>query len=155
MSYLALQNAWTSAVQPPVGILGTGLNGTMTTQQKITAINGWVVSATIPSTIEVTGTQLLNCINYPEFAAIATTSLQANLLALCNNPGLLIGGTANTTHIAAGLFLAAFTTGSQTIAALAALAQAQLWWATPVANGGAGLSAPVSPQDLIAAGGLT
>lgn len=157
MSYLALQNAWTSAVQPPAGVLGTGLNATMTTAQKISTVNSWTITGSVPASFTTTGPALLNCINWPEFAAISTAFLQSAILAVCNNPGPILGGSANTTHFAPGLFLASFTVGSNTISALIALAQSTVtpWWQASVANNGAGLSAPITPSDLIAAGGLS
>lgn len=151
MSYLALQNAWTSVIQPPTGVLGVGLNATMTTLQKISAVNNWTVAGTVPATITISGSQILNCINYPEFVAITTASLQTQIMALCAVPSIL-GGSANTTHMGPGLLLAAFTTGSQTIAALTVLASAQPWWSTPSASGGGGFSSPVSLVDTSVAG---
>lgn len=127
-----------------------------TTVNKLAAINAITVTGVIPTSISVTGDQVLNCINFPEFNAVSTTA-QANLLSLCHVPGQLLGGSSNTTHMLVGMLLANFTVGSVTIANLTALAQAsvQPWWAVSVANGGGGLTSPVSMPDLISAGGLT
>jgi hypothetical protein len=149
--YAPLIAAWNSATQPPTGVTGTGLTGGMTTAQKLAAVNGWVITGVVPTTLYVTGTQLLNCINYAEFKALTATQ-QANLLALCNSPGLLIGGSANTAQMADGMILDYFTNHSgPTITALTALAQATAtpWWQ---ANGFTG---PFSTTDLGLAGGLT
>lgn len=129
-SYVLLQNAWTSATQPPTGVVGTGLNATMTTLQKLNSVNGWTIVGAVPLSFNTTGIALLNCINWPEFNAIATAALQTRLMELCAVQGPILGGSGNTTHFAPGLFLAAFTVGSQTIAALTALAQANVtpWW---------------------------
>jgi hypothetical protein len=145
--YTNLINAWNSATQPPTGVTGTPLTG-LTTANKIIAVNGWTITGTVPTVLSVTGTQLLNCINYAEFKALTATQ-QANLLALCNSPGLLIGGSANTAQMADGMILDYFTNHSgPTILALTALAQAAVtpWWQ---ANG---YSGPISQPDVTAAG---
>lgn len=100
-----------------------------TTAAKLAQINALAVAGSIPTTIFVNGAQVANCINWPEFAAL-TAQKQSNLLALCNSPGLLLGGSANTTHLLVGMLLDAFPPAGATIAALTALAQAlpQPWW---------------------------
>jgi hypothetical protein len=144
--YDALIAAWNSATQPPAGVTGTAITGGMTTAQKIAAVNGWTVTGSVPTSFTVTGAQLLNCINWAEFNAL-TPQQQSNLLALCQVPGPLLGGSGNTAHMAAGMILAYFTNLSgPTITALTALAQAtvQTWAAAngyPNAqNGGGGLT---------------
>lgn len=135
--YTALINEWATL--------------TGTTIAKLAAINALTVSGSVPTTFYATGAQLLNCINWTEFAAL-TAQQQSNLLALCANPGPMIGGSAQTAQMAAGMFLANFTNHSgPTILALTALAQAavQPWWQ---ANG---YTAPIEQSDLTAAGGLT
>jgi len=149
--YTALVTAWQSVTQPPAGVTGTGLTGGMTTSQKLAAINGWTVSGSVPSTVYVTGAQILNCINWTEFAALAAAQ-QSNLLMLCACQGLLLGGSANVSHITAGMILAYFTNLSgPTITALTALTEAEVvpWWQ---ANG---YTSPINANDLLAAGGLT
>lgn len=150
-NYSALIAAWNSTTQPPTGVLGTGLVSSMTTQQKIVAINGWSVTGAIPAAISLSGVQLLNCINYAEFAVLSTTA-QLNLLALCAVPGALLGGSSNTALIVDGMFLAQFNHTGATITNLTNLAQAQVqsWWSSL-----GGLSSPVGLPDLQAAGGLT
>jgi hypothetical protein len=135
-------------------VTGTALTG-LTTSDKLTAINGWIITGTIPVSIMVTGDQLLNCIKYSEFAAL-TAQQQSNLLAVCHTPGQLLGGSGNTTLMVAGIFLACFTTSSATIANLTALAKASVtsWWAASAAAGGGALGSPVGYPDLAAAGGL-
>lgn len=121
------------------------------TAQKLAALNALTVTGSIPSTIYVTGAQLLNCINWTEFAAL-TAAQQSNLLSLCAVPGPLLGGSANTGFILVGMILAYFTNHSgPTLTALTALAQAavQPWWQ---ANGYPG---PFNVNDLVAAGNLT
>lgn len=149
--YSALVAAWNGATQPPVGVTGTGLTAQMTTAQKLSAVNGWTITGTVPTTFYCTGAQLLNCINWTEFVAL-TAQQQSNLLALCNNPGPILGGSANTSNMAGGMILAYFTNKSgPTIAALTALAQATVsaWWK---ANG---YSSAFTQADLDAAGGLS
>jgi hypothetical protein len=124
---------------------------TGTTAAKLAAINALTISGSVPTSITVTGNQLLNCINWAEFAALTPTQ-QANLLMLCAVPGPLLGGSNNTAFIVVGMILAYFTNhAGPTITALTALATAtsQPWWQ---ANG---YSSPISPTDLVAAGGLT
>jgi hypothetical protein len=150
--YDALIAAWNNATQPPPGVTGTGLNGSMTTAQKLATVNAWTIVGTIPAVLNVTGAQVLNCINWAEFNALTATQ-QANILALCNIPGLLLGGSSNTAFMLDGMLLAYFTNHSgPTITALTALAQSSItpWWQT-----GAGLTSPVTAPDLLAAGGLT
>lgn len=148
-NYAPLIAAWNSSTQPPTGVTGTGINGTMTTAQKLTAVNGWVITGAIPSVLSVTGNQVVNCINYTEFSAISSTA-QVNILRLCSITGPLVGGSANTAFLVDGLIIANFTTGSKTIAALTALAQAAVtpWWQAQ------GFTGPFSTTDLGLAGGL-
>jgi hypothetical protein len=76
---------------------------------------------------------------------------------MCQVPGSLLGGSANTTHLVAGMIIAFFPVAGPTVAALTALAKAQVtpWWQASVANNGGGLTSPVSAADLAAAGGLS
>lgn len=156
--YSALTAAWnTSSAQAaalPAGVAGTSLFG-LTTANKITAVNGWTVTGTVPTTFNISGAQILGCINWTEFAAL-TAAQQSNLLLLGQTQNL-VGGTATTAHIAAGMILAYFSLGGATVAALTALASAQVqpWWSTSVANGGGGLSSPISQSDVTAAGGIS
>lgn len=152
--YSALISAWNAGTVPS-GAAGTALTG-LSTAAKLAAINGWTISGSAPATFYLTGAQLINCINYAEFKALTATQ-QANLLALCNCPQL-IGGSAQTAQMAAGMILDYFTNHSgPTVTTLTALAQAvvQPWWQVSVANGGGGLNGPVDQNDLTAAGGLT
>jgi len=122
-----------------------------TTAAKLAQINALTVSGAVPTTLYVSGAQLLNCINWAEFAAL-TAAQQSNLLMLCVNDGLLLGGSANIGFMADGMILAYFPNHSgPTIVALTALAQAsvQPWWQ---ANG---YSSPITQSDLTAAGGLS
>ncbi len=101
-----------------------------TTAAKLAQLNALTVSGSIPTSFFVTGDQLLNCINWTEFAAL-TAAQQTSLLALCQTPGQILGGSGNTSHMAPGMFLAFFTNLSgPTITALTALAKAtvQPWW---------------------------
>jgi hypothetical protein len=154
--YTALISAWNTGTVPN-GVTGSALTG-QTTAQKLININGWTVTGSVPTTLYVTGNQLLNCINWTEFNAL-TAAQQTNLLQLCAIPGQLLGGSDNTGFVPDGMLLAYFTNHSgPTILALTALAKAAVtpWWQAPVSPGpGAGLVSPVSPTDLAAAGGLS
>jgi hypothetical protein len=147
-NYANLVTAWNGATQPPTGVTGAALTGGMTTAQKLAAVNAWTVVGAVPTSFFITGTQLLNCINWTEFAAL-TAQQQSNLLALCNNPGPILSGSGNAAFIAAGMILAYFTNHSgPTVLALTALAQgiAQPWWQF------AGYGGPMSLADTQLAG---
>jgi hypothetical protein len=149
--YTALINAWNGATQPPSGVTGTGLTGSMTTAQKIAAVNGWTITGTVPTVLNVTGAQILNCINWTEFNALTATQ-QSNLLMLCLNDNQLLGGSSNTGQMVDGMLLAYFTNHSgPTITALTALAQGTVtaWWQS---SAGGNLSGPISLADTQAAG---
>ena len=155
--YAALVAAWNNATQPPTGVTGTPLTA-LTTAQKIVAINGWTVTGVIPTNTFFTGSQLINCINWTEFAAL-TAAQQQNLLLMCASVGNLLGGSSNTAFMPVGMILAYFTNHSgPTVLALTALAQGIVtpWWQAPASPGpGGGLSGPISQPDLTLAGGLT
>lgn len=127
-----------------------------TTAQKLVQINALTVTGSVPTTFYTTGDAILNCINWTEFAAL-TAQQQNNLLGMCRVPGSLLGGSAQTSHLVAGMILAYFNVAGATVAALTALAQAtvQPWWQATAVQGGGGLSSTVTPADLAAAGGLS
>lgn len=146
--YTALINAWNSAIQPPTGVNGTGLNAGMTTAQKLAAVNGWTITGTTPTLAFATGNQIFNCIVWSEFEAI-TASQQTLLLQVCTLPGNLLGGSASP--FIAPFFGTIAAKMPNTISALVALSQALVtpWWQEN------GYPAPFNENDLIAAGGLT
>lgn len=120
-----------------------------TTQSKLDQINALTVTGSVPTTFYTTGAEILNCIDWTEFNAL-TAERQTNLLQMCAIPGQLLGGSAQTSHLVAGMIIAYFNIAGPTVAALTALAKATVtpWWQAPVANGGGGLVAPVQPSDL-------
>src|SRR5271167_4491352 len=147
--YTALISAWNissaSSGALPTGVTGTSLFGLSTTA-KIAAVNAWTVSGSVPTVLYVTGAQLLNCMNWTEFAAL-TAAQQANLMALCNVQGQLLGGSSNTAQMVDGMLLAYFTNHvGPTITSLTALAMAAVtpWWQATVANNGGGLGSPIN-----------
>lgn len=148
--YTALIAAWNGATQPPTGVTGTGLTGGMTTAQKLAAVNGWTVTGSSPATFYITGIEIANCINWDELAAL-TDAQRKDVLALCNQQGGMIGGSAQTAQLAPGMILAYFNHAGPTVSALTALAQGivQAWWQS------AGYTSPISASDLTAAGGLS
>ena len=156
--YTALQTAWaTSSASPgalPSGVAGTSLYG-LSTAAKVAAVNGWTVTGTIPTTTHMSGSDFANCIAYGEFKVL-TAAQQANVLALCQLDNML-GGSANTAHLLVGMILDYFPLAGTTIANLTAYANGLVlpWWSVAVANGGGGLSGPVSAPDLLNAGNLT
>jgi len=148
--YTALIAAWNNATQPPPGVTGTALTAQMTTAQKLAAVNAWTVTGSAPTAFTLSGSQILNLINVTEFNAL-TAQQQQNILALCQVPGGLVGGSAETAFLVDGLIISYFPSNSLTLAALTAFAnsQVQLWWS---ANG---YQRPFDTGDLQAAGGLT
>jgi hypothetical protein len=146
MTYYAnLVTAWNlSSASPgvlPANTTGTSLYG-LTTAQKIAAVNSWIQTGSVPTTIYVTGAQVLNAINWTEFVAL-TDAQRKDILLLCACQGLLLSGSANLTAPLPGMLLAYFTNHSgPTITALTTLAAAQVqsWWQ---ANGFPG------PFDLV------
>lgn len=146
--YTALVNAWTAGTVP-TGYTGTALTG-QTTAQKLANLNAWNETGAAPVTFYLTGSQVLNCVKWTEFAAL-TAQQQSNLLMLCANPGALIGGSAETGQLLAGMFLGYFSPTGPTITALTAMAQGVVtyWWSNN------GYSSPIGNPDLVAAGGLT
>ena len=139
--YTALINEWSTI---------TTANPSFTTAQKLAAVNALTVTGAVPTSLSATGAQVLNCINWAEFAAL-TAQQQSNLLMLCAIPGSMLGGSGNTAFMVDGMILAYFSHTGPTIAALTALAQAsvQPWWQ---ANG---YTSAIGPNDLVAAGNLT
>lgn len=141
--YTNLINAWDSATQPPSGVTGTGLTAQMTTAQKVTALNGWTITGSIPTTMQTTGLAVLQCIAIADFNAL-TAAQQQTVLQICAMPQL-IGGSASLIGQLLGTLFAGKTT---TLNAFITLAQAtvQPWWQ---ANG---YPAPIDINDALAAG---
>ena len=153
--YTQLIAAWNSVTQPPAGVTGTGLNGGMTTDQKIVAVNGWTVTGAIPTSTLFSGPQLLNSISWSEFSNLPAAQ-QQNIMLLCSaSPTVgLLGGSANTTLLPVGMIVTYFPAGGVTITNLTKLSKGltQPWWQAPVENGGGALNGPVSLTDTTAAG---
>jgi hypothetical protein len=74
--YDALIAAWNNPTQPPPGVTGTGLNAGMTTQQKVTTINGWKTTGTATPMVVPTY-QIYNLIDLAEFNALTDPNKQA------------------------------------------------------------------------------
>lgn len=126
--YSALQTAWNSSIQPPTGVTGTGLSSADTTNQKLAKVNAWTVTGSVPTSLTVHGSDILNCVAFSEFNAL-TAVQQSNVLALGSNPGLLLGGSANVSLLTAGMIVSYFPSSGTTIANLTNLAKAttQSW----------------------------
>jgi hypothetical protein len=137
---LAAINAMTVAgpnVDVPVSaVVGyLGLNGRLSTLSKY-AGNAPATSAGVAGAELVA---IINCPNAPDFASSNSTTyqiIQEMLTALAGDANSGISS-ADVTNL---LGLAATTIR---------------WWEATVAEGGGGLSSPVTPDDLAAAGGLT
>ncbi len=127
-----------------------------TTAQKLAAVNALMVTGSVPTLFRVSGSAILDCLNFAEFNAL-TAAQQSTLLQICAMPGLLLGGSASP--LVGPMFVSYYAgkLAGPTITALTALAQGAVvpWWQSSVANGGGGLAGPVSAGDLVAAGNLT
>lgn len=146
--YAALVAAWNNPTQPPPGVTGAPLTASMVTEDKILVVNAWKVSGAIPASFTTTGAEMLNCIDWGEFALLDPAE-QANVLGMLAVQGQLLGGMDAAKLITGGMFVAYFPLDGPTIAALTRLAEKtlQIWWGVAVVDGGAGLSAPVSIGD--------
>lgn len=120
---------------------------------KLAQINAIVVTGSVPASFFTTGAEVYNCIDSAEFLA-KTAAQQTLIMQAVSVPGQLKGGAGS---FLGGIFVAVFGISGATITALTALAKAvsQPWWQATVAQGGGGLSSPVSLADLAAAGGLS
>lgn len=155
--YDALIAAWNSSIQPPAGVTGTGLSSAQATATKLININGWTVTGTVPTSFLTTGSALTACINFAEFNTL-TAAQQSNVLALCNTPGNLLGGSTNAGLLTGGMFITYFSTpASPTIAKLTALAKAvtQSWAQANGYNYASSIQGGINSGDLGGAGGLT
>ena len=153
--YDALIAAWNTGTVPG-GVVGSPLTGQITAV-KLSRINAWTVTATIPASYTITGAQIASCINWAEFNAL-TQARQTAVLQMCAIPGALSVGSsaAELALLFDGMIVAYFGGGSATVVNLSALApSAQPWWQVSVASGGGGLIVPVQPSDLVQAGGLS
>lgn len=153
--YDVLIAAWNSSIQPPAGVIGTGLSSAQNTVTKLSNLNGWTVTGTVPTNLTVTGSQILNCVAWSEFSGL-TAQQQNNVLNMCAVPGGLLGGSTNVGLIVSGMIVATFPSSGATIASLTALAKATTQsWAQ--ANGYPYDSSRgnLNGNDLSAAGGLT
>lgn len=159
--YTNLIAAWNSSIQPPTGVIGTGLSSAQSTSTKLSNLNGWTVTGTVPTSFLTTGSALTACINFAEFNTL-TAAQQSNVLALCSVPGALLGGSTNAGLLTGGMFVTYFSTpSSPTIAKLTALAQSvtQSWAQANGYNYASSVTGNVGSGDLANAnssiGGLT
>ncbi|HZT90279.1 MAG TPA: hypothetical protein VFA12_20230 [Stellaceae bacterium] len=161
--YTALKTAWNSSTQPPSGVTGTALIGSMTNQQKADAINGWVVAGSkvdvpIGSVIAYLALQgkLTGLQTYVAGTGQQPQSLVAakELLTLLSTPSITSFQMSNpATGTAVENFLNALAADSASgivaadVTALLAMADTTVLWR--VANGYAD---PITIMDLEAAG---
>src|SRR5882724_7203503 len=139
--YDALKTAWNGATQPPTGVVaGTAITVGMTTQQKIDAVNSWmVVGASRPMIIPPSA--ILNACTQADLAALTTNQLQLLQLMLSGQSVDASNGTALRAVI-----IAIFN-GKPSITSLSALAALYdsphvPWW-----QFAGGLTSPVSKGD--------
>lgn len=118
------------------------------TATKLANLNAQTVTGVIPTTFQVTGSQIMNCLDFTEFNSL-TAAKQTTILQLCGVSSMIGGQNTFVGKLFANYYSAMLA--GPTITAFVALAQAtvQPWWQ---ANG---YSSPIGPGDLGAAGGLT
>jgi hypothetical protein len=158
--YNTLITDWNTSTAAPIsstitgvtGVAGQSLNG-LTTAQKIAAVNAWTVTGTSPTAFPITGAQIISLVEWSELAAL-TDAQRKDILGLCQIPGSMTGGSAETALVVDGMFIAYFGSNSQSIANLTefATAQIQLWVNVSVANGGSGLFFQITQTDVTNAG---
>lgn len=126
---------------------------TGTTDEKLSAINALMV--TLPPMKAIVGqSQIINAIDYKALKAMKPEG-QKYLCLLLSGPSVDVSIGTPIRQALQDLF----SWSSATLANFDALfspfdAPQAPWWQTPVAQGGGGLSKPVSSTDLVAAGGL-
>lgn len=126
-----------------------------TTAAKLAQINTLIVATGVPIKAILTPSQILNACVAADIASL--TPAQVALLTLLLQ-GSTVDGSQGTT-VRAGI-QAIFAGKTQTLTNLGALvapfdSPTLPWWQATVAQGGGGLSSPVSLNDLGSAGGLT
>jgi hypothetical protein len=143
--YDALIAAWNNPTQPPPGVTGTGLSGTMTTDQKLVAQNGWTMVGPAVKMV-VQATDVYNLINLTEYNALSAANQTAvnNLLSM----GMLDASQGTTVR---SRFVAIFPSGTQTFTALSNFAKQfdspqTPWWIVNKYNN------QINGQDLVNAG---
>ncbi len=153
--YDAFVAAWNNPTQPPPGATGVPITAGMTTQQKLDTVNAWTNVGSIPTSFYVTGDQVFNCIDKTEFFAL-TAAAQQNVLLMCAvTPGQLLGGSAETAHLCAGMILQYFTNLSgPTISNFTKLAKATVvpWWSQANKPPETPYQRPFDMGDVTAAG---
>jgi hypothetical protein len=114
--YDAMKAGWTSTTQPPSGVTGTPITGTMTTQQKLDAMNGWTTAGTAVRMVIPTF-EIYNVIDTTEFSALSAGNQQ-------NMRDILAMGQVDLSpnKPARNRMLQLFGAGSVTRAAMAAMA---------------------------------
>jgi hypothetical protein len=162
MNYSALITAWHDATQPPTGVTGTGLTGSMTTAQKIVAVNGWTVPgpnidvpvSSVVGYLSLNG-KLSGLIKYAASPPATEAGIAgAELVAVINCPNAPNFQTSQSGAYSAvsGLLTALAGDSNSNISSTDATALLALsatlipWWQT------AGLSSPISTADTTTAG---
>ena len=144
--YTALQTAWNSVTQPPVGVTGTGLSTGQTTLQKLANVNAWTVAGTAIPMVVPTYT-IYNLIVPSEFVALtaANQQLVRDILSMGTVDGS--PGTSVRTRM-----VTIFTSGTTTFSNLSNLAKT---YDTPAVNWTSANGYPKLELTDTAAAGLT
>lgn len=112
-----LRAAWNGAQQPPAGVTGTGLTSSMTTEEKLAAVNAWLTAG--PSRAMVIPTyKIYNAIVPSEFTSL--TNAQQQLVRDILSMGQVDASPGTSVR---ARMVALFPDSTQTFANFAALAQ--------------------------------
>lgn len=138
--YSALQSKWATL--------------TGTTAAKLVAVNALTVTAAQPAILQPSA--IVDAIASADFLTL--TALQLQQMSFLLSGSSTVDASPSTTIRA--VFQSIFSGKTTTLANLSALVSPYdnatiPWWQATVAQGGGGLSSPVSANDLAAAGGLT
>jgi hypothetical protein len=146
LNYAPLIAVW-STTSVPATYTGTALNAGMTTDQKLTAVNGWSKPGVEPPLI-LKPTDIMNAIVYSEWIAL-TTAQQLYIQTVLSMGD--VNASAGTNIRTA--FLTIFGNGTVTRTNLAGLDTTNTPTVPWVTNNG--MNWPLTAQDLVAEGGLT
>lgn len=126
-----------------------------TTAAKLSQINASTVPVAAQGIANVTPSQILNAIVFADFAGL--TQLQVSQLTLLLAGGLVDVSKNSSIRTGVQALFAGKTATLANLAALVAPFDLPLtisWWQATAAQGGGGLSSPVSLDDLKTAGNL-
>lgn len=129
--------------------------GSGTTTSKLAQINALTVATGVPVKAILTPSQILNACVPADIASLPAAMI--TLLALLLSGSAVDASIGTTVRVGIQTIFAGKATTLAQLGALVAPFDAPTmpWWQATVAQGGGGLSGPVSLADLAAAGNLT